>query len=369
MNKRLYLSKEEIDKKFQLKGHPHIHALSGSYGYVDSIAYECDIHHCTWNGKLGSVLYKKYCCPECAKEERVKTSLSKYNLFNTRPDVACLLENPNDAINCSEHCKSKKWFICPNCGNRLYKSVTSVTTFGLACNICSDGFSYPNKVMYAVLNELEVDFEAEYSPKWISPKRYDFYFEHDSSSYIIEMDGSLGHGKRSFNGDNSKRDLDTDRYKDSLAREHNIEVIRIDADYSDIEYLRHQICCSALSQLFDLSSIDWREYDLKSQNNLLLSICKDYCSTPFISRYSLMQKYKVSKNTVKRYLRKGYMLGLCPKYKKSFGKPIVCLNDKKVFVSASEAAKYYSLDESSISKCCKGKYKNTKGYAFAYLSQ
>lgn len=56
---------------------------------------------------------------------------------------------------------------------------------------------------------------------------YDIYFEKDGKNYIIEMDGGLGHGNRTYTkSDRSKEELlDIDKIKDILAREHDIEVI------------------------------------------------------------------------------------------------------------------------------------------------
>lgn len=47
-------------------------------------------------------------------------------------------------------------------------------------------------------------------------------------------------------------------------------------------------------------------------------------------------------------------------------KPVYCVELDMVFKSQTEAAKELGLDQSSIAKCCKGKYKTTGGYHWKY---
>ena len=48
---------------------------------------------------------------------------------------------------------------------------------------------------------------------------------------------------------------------------------------------------------------------------------------------------------------------------------VICLNDKKIFPSITEAAVYYNVDNSSIGKICKGKKKSAKGLVFAFYKR
>ena len=49
--------------------------------------------------------------------------------------------------------------------------------------------------MFNFLNQINIDFNKEYSPKWSDNKRYDFYFEKDGKEYIIE---TLKHNVTTF---------------------------------------------------------------------------------------------------------------------------------------------------------------------------
>lgn len=48
---------------------------------------------------------------------------------------------------------------------------------------------------------------------------------------------------------------------------------------------------------------------------------------------------------------------------------VICLNDNKIFDCIREAADYYNVDRSSITKVCKGKLKHTKRFIFKYYKE
>ena len=365
-----YFTKEEIDEKFMKRGKPHIHALSDSHGDRENIYFHCEIHDYTWKAQLSSTLYKQFSCRKCGIEHSLKLKYKNENLFNTNPEVAKCLENPEDAKYCTLHSRKKLNFICPQCGTRLYKSVANVSLNGLNCNICSDGFSYPNKFMFDLLSQLNVDFEPEFSPQWISPRRYDFYFIADNKQYIIEMDGGLGHGKKVFGNKGSvEQTLINDFEKDQLALWHGIQVIRINSDKSEMEVLKQNIICSELSQILDLSTIDWEHCNMKASGSRLLKVCECYKRYPFLSYKKLSSIFNIHRSTLSRYLAIGYQQGLCPKYRHSRGKPILCTTSQRIFATCSDAARFYQLDSKSIWLVCNHKREHVHTLHFIYLDE
>ena len=59
-------------------------------------------------------------------------------------------------------------------------------------------------------------------------------------------------------------------------------------------------------------------------------------------------------------------------YKKMSDKysiPVYCITNNTVYKSATEAARQLKLDQGSINKCLKGKYKQTGGYQFKYYTE
>lgn len=71
--------------------------------------------------------------------------------------------------------KNKINVVCPNCGYIKKISPSNLFYFGLGCNKCSDGISYPEKFMTSVLDQLQINYQLQYSPSWAEGKRYDFY--------------------------------------------------------------------------------------------------------------------------------------------------------------------------------------------------
>ena len=124
--------------------------------------------------------------------------------------------NKEDAYKYTK-CSNKKVYVkCPDCGSIKKDKVriNDLYRYGFSCKKCGDNISYPNKFMYNILDQLNIDFIPEYSPEWLGRKRFDFYIP--SLSLIIEMDGGLGHGKRELRKENNS--LEIDEWKDWLIK-------------------------------------------------------------------------------------------------------------------------------------------------------
>lgn len=194
-------------------------------------------------------------------------------------------------INNLEFCKThtssssdKIYPICSDCGrksNKLMPVCDINRNKGYHGCTCGDGIKYPNKFMFNLLEQLHVKFINEYNPSWCKYKYknkiktgiYDFYIP--SMNLIIEMDGGLGHGKKDNKmkrGHKIEESKFIDDEKDKLAKEHNIKVIRIDCDYgsqigSRFNFIKQNVI-TYLTNLFDLSNIDWLKCNEYSCSNL-----------------------------------------------------------------------------------------------------
>ena len=208
--------------------------------------------------------------------------------------------------------------ICPECGkirNKLILIKSLYRLRSISCPCCGDGILYPNKFSYELLNQLNISFETEYSPKWLSPKRYDFYFELNNKKYVLEMDGGLGHGNKDndMSGMTKEESKGIDDDKDKLALEHGIEVIRIDCNYENndrFEYIKQNIIINnKLNELFDLSNIDWIKIDLFSVTSRMYEVCDHWNNKLAIDK--IMTITKLSRSTVVKYLNKGKKLNKC----------------------------------------------------------
>ena len=54
---------------------------------------------------------------------------------------------------------------------------------------------------------------------------------------------------------------------------------------------------------------------------------------------------------------------------KKRSKMVKCITTGEIFKKVKEAAQKYNIDKSDISKCCKGKKKDVKGYKFEYYKE
>lgn len=280
----------------------------------------------------------------------------------------------------------KKIFpICPDCNNIQSKQVVINRIYNyhsIGCT-CSDNISYPNKFSYAFLRQLPIyNWIPEYQPDWLKPYFYDNYFEYNDKKYVLEMDGGIGHGNIEYG--TNKKDIcgkERDDYKDYLAIKHNIEVIRIDCTKSDITYIKENILKSNLNNIFDLQNINWLECDAYALKNFIKEICVFWEENNHPNYNIIKSKFNnICDLTIQRYLEKGTKQGWCNYYKGIYyddRKKRVNVYDKysnyiETFPSTKELAEQsyvlfgVQFNASTISKVCRGKQKQHKGYIFEW---
>ena len=175
------------------------------------------------------------------------------------------------------------------------------------------------------------------------------------------MDGGLGHGNKSL--DISKEDsIFIDDEKDKLALQNGIKVIRVDCNYGStnrFEFIKNNILSSELSNIIDMSKINFNDANIEAQSSLFIKCC--HLWNMGYNAQEIAKEIKVVGSTVKNYLINGTKYGLCDNYSskesmyRSHGREIVCLNTKKKFRSIIDGARCYDLLPSDISKCCRRK--------------
>ena len=307
-----------------------------------------------------SVSRNKSCvCPKC-NPSAIKHVIKGINdIATTNPELVHLFKNMEDAYKYKKWSTQYTWYICPCCGNEYYLQIQNVTKAGkVPCDICNDGFSYPNKFMANLLSQLNITYEKEYSPDWISPKKYDFYFQINNKNYIVEMDGGLGHGN-SF-GKPFQKDLDDgitiDKYKDKMAKNHGISVIRIDCNYTSkrFEYITNSILNSYLAELFDLNAIDFKKCDLASNDNIFRAVLTDLQNGIYDTKV-LSRKHKLGESTIRNYINTAIESNIISqkavnqyrfesrkkKISDSKNQKVLCIETNEIFDSYKDANKKY----------------------------
>lgn len=293
------------------------------------IEYECDCCHKRYvifnHYKKSTYTFCEDCLKNYDKEENVALRLNhpvpqlrviqgENDLYNTYPNLINLIVNKDLAKTYRYSTKHKFLFKCPVCGDEKYEEGNYINKY--KCYNCpNDSLSYPNKFLRAFMKNFNVDnLQYEYRPSWIKPYRYDCYFEFNKQKYIIEMDGGIGHGKLKFNSkEKDTEGLKRDKYKDDLAKEHNIEVIRINCDKSSVDFIKENILKSRLSEIFDLSKVNWEDCGIWALGNLLVKVCEYYKNVKDEDKNTtnISKIFDLDITTVQKYLRIGTENRLC----------------------------------------------------------
>lgn len=198
---------------------------------------------------------------------------------------------------------------CPDCGRKKSVIINNIYKRKSICCACGDGLSYPEKFMNSVLSQLGVEFEIQYSPEWIRPKRYDFYLP--DFNMIIET-----HGKQHYEDCSwcKCEDVqDNDKYKRDVALDNKVsEYIEIDCRESDIDWIKNSILNSKLNDIFDMSKIDWTTCEEFALSNLVKEVCNYWKNKEeWETDKDLVNIFGLNKATIIKYLKKGTKLEWC----------------------------------------------------------
>lgn len=274
--------------------------------------YKC--LNCNSEGEKTEFDLEKTWCPCCCSSPKVVVE-NINDIPTIAPWMVSYFQDGYEEAKLYNCNSTKKIYpICPLC-NKIKKKPISIyqiyNTKSIGCN-CGDGISYPNKIMFSILNQLNIEFISEYTSDWLGLNRFDFCIPH--LMIFIEMDGGLGHGKNIFIRNNlsekeieekKKESLELDNYKDNLACQHGYKVIRINSDISEINYIKTNILNSELIDYFNLSIIDWKLCDEYALKNIVKEVCNYYKQHINESYEYVASKFHISKCTVGRYLKKG----------------------------------------------------------------
>lgn len=277
-------------------------------------------------------------------------------------------------------------FICKDCGNiKLCRPNNVRYNKSIGCS-CNDNFSYPEKFIRSMLEQLNIDFEFQLTKnnfKWIGDYRYDFYIP--SLNLILEIHG-IQHGKFitkgeltivkkervSFNKKNKRDEIKNDIDKCWIAYNNGVgKYIQLDCSNSDLGYIKNIILNSELNNIFDLNNIDWNKCEEFALKNIVKEVCDYWCEHKEINKEEITTKdvariFNIDRTTIIRYLKKGAKLGWCdynPKKEKGGGsKRVICIELNRTFKSISEAERELNISLSHISMVFKGKRKTCGGY-------
>ncbi|HBJ1650338.1 TPA: hypothetical protein LA460_000242 [Clostridium botulinum] len=331
---------------------------------------------------------KKHMCSCCSNQTVVK---GINDIATTHSQLIKYFVNIEDAYKYTYSSGTRIKMKCLNCGCEKDIKICDLYTRGFSCSKCSDGISYPNKFMFNLLEQLKLNFISEYSPEWIERKKYDFFIP--EKQLIIEMDGAWHSKDNNISGQTVEESKEIDDYKDRLAKEHGIEVIRIDCNYGKItnrfEYIKQNIIHSKLNIIFDLNNIDWNECALYSESSLIIEVINLKKYNPNYTTGDIKKITGHSIGTIGRWLKIGNDLNLCDynacretkKVIKSNGlnnsKEIKMFKDGKYVDTFKSALELQNISEKrfgellyscEINRVCNKRKNNYKGYYFEFTN-
>lgn len=289
--------------------------------------------------------------------------------------------------------------VCPDCGRVKDKEMRISDIYkrkSIGC-ICSDGMSYPEKFMFSTLEQLGLDFQTQLNKttfKWCDKYRYDFHFELNNEGHIIETHG-LQHyeeGSQKSVFEHSDETQSNDEIKKELALKNGIKeenYIVVDCRESELEFIKNKILNSKLSELFNISKIDWIKVEDFSLKTLVKTVCELKRDNPNLTAREISKIMNIGKNTAVRYLKKGSEIWEWCSYNpiderfkgsskagKSKGKQLEIYKDGislGVFESSSELERKseelfgVKLLRRNIRFVCSGEAPQHKGFAFKYV--
>lgn len=300
------LTVKECENRIK-KVSPHV-SMVGKYRGVDyETEFFCEKH----NEKFYTTPYRAFggtSCKKCYAEkmrnyfslpqEEIESQLNSIN-----KNVEVLGEYVSKAEKLLVKCKlcGKEWEINPR---------NVIKRKRLRCPMCSDGVSYPNKFCRNVLSQLPIEnFKTEIGFDWSDRHIYDNYFEYKGQKFVLEADGAQHYKGGKFWKETAKELQSRDAIKDRMAEEHDIVMIRVNCEQSNMGFIRNSIENSILGAIFDLSKINWLECHEKSLNSRVKEVCNDYQNGMKVME--LVKAYEINKATVRRYLRIGTEIGWC----------------------------------------------------------
>ena len=311
---KLYQTHDENVAKVFVKN-ATIEVLGTYTNSVTKILHKCKECGYEWKATPSYILSGKG-CPVCVNVHHIigfapeyKNSIwaSKYkkmfSIYLTEEQMKTNMPNSHKKIE----------FICPDCGRHKMEEPHNVVKQGFTC-VCNDGISYPNKFIYGLLNQFDIEYETEKIFNWSNDKKYDIYIP--SLSCIIENHGKQ-HYERSFEfigGKTLEEEQENDRYKEQLAVNNGIKYyVQLDCRKSTIKWIKTSVISSDLQKLFNLDMVDWSKCGQFASSNIIKQVAEFWRKKYSIQ--DIANQLHIGASTVYKYLRIAKECGIITKWK------------------------------------------------------
>ena len=334
-------STEEIAEIIEKKSNKTLKLVGKYYGVNKRITLKCITCGNTFSTAASHIIRDGTRCPFCLHQKVSQSNCILNSPYRYKFESFLTTEQMTHYM---PHSMQKIEVTCPVCQQK--KQIAPDTIFsmnGIGC-ICGDGFSYPNKFMYCLLNQCHIAFEREKKFEWAEKKMYDFYIP--SKNLIIEMHG-LQHYSNGHKGTSLLQIQTNDKLKKELAlRNLNCIYVEINASKSNLDFIKTQIINSGLLGILSINtaSIDFEECDKFSiKHNLLSSLVDEYRKNNGFNLKSFANKNKISLTLAYKLLNQAIHYKLINNYHKrdSSKKRVRCIETGEVFNTIAEANRKY----------------------------
>lgn len=326
-----------------------------------------------YNATPNDLYRSKQCCPYC---NRRRVFVGETDMWTTNPELAKMLLNKDEGYEFFATSSKRVDWVCPCCGAIVRdKIINNVRMYGLSCPSCFDGMSFAEKFLNSFLRQFCVDLIYDKTTRWSCNKRYDFYSP--SMSLIVEVHGlqhyedCFGRFHHNHNHRALVEEIRNDSIKRDMAKSNGIQhYIELDCRKSDCDYIKGSILNSELSNLFNLSDVDWDMcFSATVTSNVIT--CAELWNSGVKNTLDIANCTKLHITSVISYLKRAAELNLCdyvPNYKKNKNmyKPVLCIETQKTYECISRV-KDDGYCNTHVSDCCNGKIETAHGKHWRFL--
>lgn len=242
-------------------------------------------------------------CTICSKNGFIAPGIN--SIHTLAPFMEELLLNKKDALKYSPNSSALLDCKCPDCGKIYTRRCSKIYHYGVPC-ICGDSFSYPEKFIFNMLDQLNVKFEPQFYLTKDSLLRYDFYLE--EYKIILEVNG-IQHYKEKWH---YRDEIENDKKKKEFALSNGIKeenYIVLDCSESSLEFIKSSVLKSRLNEIFDFSQVDFIKCSEYASNNLVKQASELWNNGDNVKE--IAEKMKLNKHTIVSYLKRGNNIGWC----------------------------------------------------------